>query len=110
MIERGKPKMVVSDNGSELTSNAILAWADQSRVAWHYIKPGKPMQNAFIESFNGRLRDECLNANWFRNLMDAKAKISAWRDEYNGERPHSSLGYRTPNEFAAILKSSVMTG
>jgi len=68
------------------------------------------MQNGHVESFNGRLRDECLNANWFRNLMDARAKIAAWRDEYNGERPHSSLGYRTPNEFAAVLKSSVMTG
>ena len=68
------------------------------------------MQNGHVESFNGRLRDECLNANWFRNLMDARAKITAWRDEYNGERPHSSLDYRTPNEFAAILKSSVMTG
>ena len=63
-----------------------------------------------MESFNGRLRDECLNANWFRNLMDARAKITAWRDEYNGERPRSSLGYRTPNEFAEVLKSSVMTG
>ena len=110
MGDRGKPKMVVSDNGSELTSNAILAWADHARVEWHYIAPGKPMQNAFIESFNGRLRDECLNANWFRNLVDARGKIAAWRDEYNGERPHSSLGYRTPNEFAEILKSSVMTG
>ena len=68
------------------------------------------MQNGHVESFNGRLRDECLNANWFRNLMDARAKITAWRDEYNGERPHSSLGYRTPNEFAETLKSSVMTG
>jgi putative transposase len=67
-------------------------------------------QNAHLESFNGRLRDECLNANWFRNLMDARAKIGAWRDEYNGERPHSSLGYQTPNDFAAVLKSSVMTG
>ena len=68
MIERGKPRMVVSDNGSELTSNAILAWADQSHVAWHYIAPGKPMQNAFIESFNGRLRDELLNETLFASL------------------------------------------
>jgi putative transposase len=66
LIERGKPKMVVSDNGSELTSNTILTWADQSRVAWHYIAPGKPLQNAFIESFNGRLRDELLNETLFR--------------------------------------------
>ncbi len=75
-----------------------------------HIQPGRPMQNGHVESFNGRLRDECLNANWFRNLIDARAKITAWRNEYNGERPHSSLGYRTPNEFAEILKSSVMTG
>jgi putative transposase len=68
------------------------------------------MQNGHVESFNGRLRDECLNANWFRNLMDARTKIGVWRDEYNGERPHSSLGYRTSNEFAATLKSSGMTG
>ncbi len=66
--ERGRPKMIVSDNGSELTSNAILAWADQSRVTWHYIAPGKPMQNAFIESFNGRLRDELLNETLFTSL------------------------------------------
>jgi putative transposase len=63
------------------------------------------MQNGHVESFNGRLRDECLNANWFRNLMDARAKITAWRDEYNGERPHSSLGYRTPNEFAEMTQN-----
>ena len=68
------------------------------------------MQNGHVESFNGRLRDECLNANWFRTVMEARAKISARRDEYNGEPPHSSLGYRTPNEFAEILKSSAMTG
>ena len=76
MIERGKPKMVVSDNGSELTSNAILTWADHSRVEWHYIAPGKPMQNAFIESFNGRLRDELLNETLFTSL--AQARVGAW--------------------------------
>lgn len=68
------------------------------------------MQNGHVESFNGRLRDECLNASWFRNLADARAKISSWRDEYNGERPHSSLGYRTPNEFAETLRSSALHG
>jgi putative transposase len=68
------------------------------------------MQNGHVGSFNGRLRDKRLNANWFRNLMDARAKIRVWRDEHNAERPHSSLGYRTPNEFAETLKSSVMTG
>ena len=88
-----------------------LFWAGARRkIQLIHIQPGRPMQNGHVESFNGRLRDECLNANWFRNLLDARAKISAWREEYNGERPHSSLGYRTPNEFAAVLKSSVMTG
>ncbi|WP_247489753.1 IS3 family transposase [Bradyrhizobium sp. 17] len=100
MIERGKPSMVVSDNGSELTSNAILAWADQSRVAWHYIAPGKPMQNAFIESFNGRLRDEFLNETLFTSLAQARAALGCWRADYNDTRPHSQLGWRTPSEFA----------
>ena len=78
LIERGKPKMVVSDNGSELTSNAILGWADQSRVAWHYIAPGKPMQNAFIESFNGRQRDELLNETLFTSLAQARVALGCW--------------------------------
>jgi hypothetical protein len=96
--------------GPELTSRHFLSWCEERKIQLIHIQPGKPMQNGHVESFNGRLRDECLNANWFRNLFDARAKIAAWRDEYNGERPHSSLGYRTPNEFAEILKSSVMTG
>lgn len=100
MIERGKPKMVVSDNGSELTSNAILAWADQTRVEWHYIAPGKPMQNAFIESFNGRLRDELLNETLFTSLAQARVALAAWRDDYNDNRPHSRLGWQTPSAFA----------
>ena len=100
MIERGKPKMVVSDNGSELTSNAILIWADQSRVAWHYIAPGKPMQNAFIESFNGRLRDELLNETLFTSLAQTRILLGCWRADYNDARPHSQLGWRTPSEFA----------
>ena len=78
MIDRGKPMMVVSDNGSELTSNAILTWADQSRVAWHYIAPGKPMQNAFIESFNGRQRDELLNETLFTSLAQARVALGCW--------------------------------
>jgi putative transposase len=101
MGERGKPGMVVSDNGSELTSNAILAWADQSRVAWHYIAPGKPMQNAFIESFNGRLRDELLNETLFTSLAQARLALRYWRADYNDARPHSQLGWKTPSEFAA---------
>ena len=93
IIERGKPKMVVSDNGSELTSNAILTWAEQSRVAWHYIAPGKPMQNAFIESFNSRLRDELLNETLFTSLAQARIALGFWRADYNAARPHSQLGF-----------------
>jgi putative transposase len=96
----GKPKMVVSDNGSELTSNAILTWADQTRVEWHYIAPGKPMQNAFIERFNGRLRDEFLNETLFTSLAQVRMTLGWWRADYNGSRPHSQLGWRTPSEFA----------
>ena len=96
--------------GPELTSRHFLSWCEEQRIQLIHIQPGRPMQNGHIESFNGRLRDECLNANWFRTLADARGKISAWRNEYNGERPHSSLGYRTPNEFAAVLKSLAMTG
>ena len=105
MIERGKPKMVVSDNGSELTSNAILTWAEQSRVAWHYIAPGKPMQNAFIESFNGRLRDELLNETLFTSLAQARIALGFWRADYNAARPHSQLGW-----FRARLRLLPATG
>src|SRR5690606_11044858 len=97
VAERGKPKMVVSDNGSELTSNAILTWADQSRITWHYIAPGKPMQNAFIESFNGRLRDELLNETLFTSLAQARVALRCWRADYNNTRPHSQLGWKTPS-------------
>ena len=107
---RGMPEAIRCDNGPELTSRHFLSWCEERKIQLIHIQPGKPMQNGHIESFNGRLRDECLNANWFHNLADARAKIRAWRDEYNGERPHSSLGYRTPNEFAGMLESSVMTG
>jgi putative transposase len=110
IASRGRPEAIRCDNGPELTSRHFLSWCEERKIQLIHIQPGRPMQNGHVESFNGRLRDECLNANWFRNLMDARAKIGAWRDEYNSERPHSSLGYRTPNEFAAILKSSVMTG
>ncbi|MEP9371300.1 IS3 family transposase [Mesorhizobium sp. KR1-2] len=100
IAERGKPKMIVSDNGSEFTSNAILAWADQARLEWHYIAPGKPMQNGFIESFNGRLRDELLNETLFSSLAQARAALNIWRTDYNAARPHSQLGWQTPDEFA----------
>ena len=86
--------MVVSDNGSELTSNAVLTWADRSRVEWYYIAPGKPMQNGFIESFNGRLRDEFLNETLFTSLAQARVALGCWRTDYNEQRPHSKLGWR----------------
>jgi len=107
---RGTPEAIRCDNGPELTSRHFLAWCEQRKIQLIHIQPGRPMQNGHIESFNGRLRDECLNANWFQNLADARSKIAAWSEEYNGERPHSSLGYRTPNEFAEILKSSGLIG
>ena len=98
---RSYPCMIVSDNGTELTSNAILAWQQEHGVEWHYIAPGKPMQNGFVESFNGRLRDECLNEHLFANLNDARQIIEDWRIDYNTARPHSSLNGLTPTEFAA---------
>ena len=97
--------MIVSDNGSEFTSNAILAWADKTNVDWHYIAPGKPMQNGFIESFNGRLRDELLNETLFFTLAHARPALATWRADYNGLRPHSKLGWQTPSEFAATFQS-----
>ncbi len=96
---RGKPKTCVSDNGTELTSMAILAWSKASGVDWHYIQPGKPQQNAFVESFIGRLRDECLNETLFSSLAEARAVLAAWRDDYNRVRPHSALANRTPEQF-----------
>ena len=100
---RGKPVSIVSDNGTELTSNAVLEWADQRQVGWHYIAPGKPQQNGFSESFNGKLRDELLNETLFSSLPDARAKLAVWRRDYNEVRPHSSLGYLTPREYACAL-------
>jgi putative transposase len=97
---RGRPLMVVSENGTELTSRAILQWQEDSQVEWHYIAPGKPMQNGFVESLNGRFRDECLNEHMFRNLPSARRLIEEWRMDYNAHRPRTSLGGLTPNEFA----------
>lgn len=98
--QRGAPTSLRCDNGPEFTSRHFLAWCAQKKIELVHIQPGRPMQNGHIESFNGRLRDECLNANWFLNLADARAKIESWRQEYNTDRPHSSLDYRTPEEFA----------
>ncbi|TCM12122.1 putative transposase [Novosphingobium sp. PhB165] len=92
----GKPACIVSDNGTEFTSRAILQWARKNKVEWHYIDPGKPQQNGFIESFNGSLRDELLNEELFDSLTDARRKLSIWRYDYNHVGPHSSLGNRTP--------------
>ena len=96
----GKPKAIGSDNGTELTSNAILSWTAETAVDWHYIDPGKPAQYAFIESFNGRLRDEFLNETLFTSLAQARATLEEWRRDYNSVRPHSSIGWRTPDAYA----------
>ncbi len=101
MARRGKPHLVVSDNGTEFTSTAMLRWQQESGIDWHYIQPGKPIQNAFVESFNGRLRDECLNETAFCSLAHARGLITEWRDDYNRRRPHTSLGGLTPAEFAS---------
>jgi putative transposase len=100
---RGKPQMIVSDNGTEFTSNAILAWTKEHQVEWHYIAPGRPMQNGYIESFNGRMRDELLNESLFVDLDQARQLIGAWAADYNTVRPHSSLGYKTPAAYAGTL-------
>lgn len=101
MLRRGQPAMVVSDNGTELTSMAVLSWCQRTGIEWHYIAPGKPMQNGFVESFNGRFRDELLNETLFSTLADAREQIRAWQHDYNHHRPHSGLGNIPPVEFVA---------
>jgi putative transposase len=103
IARRGRPKAIVSDNGTELTSNAILRWAQQAKVDWRYIDPGEPVQNAFIESFNGRLRDEFLNETLFMSLMQARQALEEWRCDYNQVRPHSSIGWLAPAIYAATF-------
>ena len=98
--QRGLPEAIVLDNGPEFRSRALAAWSEERGVRLEFIQPGKPVQNAYVESFNGRLRDECLNASWFTSLKDARQKIESWREDYNHERPHSSLRYLPPAEFA----------
>ena len=98
--------MVVSDNGTELASNAILKWQQNRRVDLHYIQPGKPTDNAFIEAFNGRFWAECLNTHWFLSLADAAEKLEDWRRDYNEHRPHSAIGNNVP---AALVKSGIRT-
>mgnify|MGYP003343869484 FL=1 len=104
--ERGAPLRLRCDNGPEFTSRAFLAWALERKLELVHIRPGKPVENAHIESFNGRLREECLNASWFRNLFDARRQIERWREHYNHVRPHSALQFRTPNEFALAQASA----
>jgi putative transposase len=97
---RGLPRAIVLDNGPEFTSRVLDQWAYRCRVELRFIQPGKPAQNAFVESFNGKFRDECLNASWFVSLADAIRAIAAWRLDYDRHRPHSALGGLTPEEFA----------
>jgi transposase InsO family protein len=107
LIERrGKPGMIVSDNGTEFTSSAMLAFARDNEIVWRFIAPGKPMQNGFCESFNGRMRDELLNESLFLGLDHARERIASWIDDYNRRRPHSALGYLTPTAYAAKLPAT----
>jgi putative transposase len=105
IARRGAPQALRCDNGPELTSRHFLAWCLEYKIELLHIQPGKPTQNARLESFNGKLREECLNVSWFQNLFEARATIMAWRKEYNEQRPHSSLAYRTPKEFAEWVAS-----
>lgn len=109
IAEHGKPQSIRCDNGPELTSRHFLAWAIEWKIDILHIQPGKPTQNGGMESFNGKLRDECLNTSWFWNLFDARRKITAWKLEYNSRRPHSSLGYLTPNEFTRQWKAASLS-
>ena len=106
IARRGRPAMIVSDNGTEFTSNAAIGWAGAAKIDWHYIEPGKPTQNGFVESFNGRMRDELLNETLFFSLAHAKAAIARWAVDFNTCRPHSALGYLTPAAHAANLTAT----
>ncbi len=106
LARRGRPGSIVSDNGTEFTCNAMWAWCKDNAIDWHFIAPGKPIQNAFVESFNGRMRDEFLNETLFFDLDDARSKVVEWVADYNGERPHSSLKYQTPAAYAATFTAT----
>lgn len=120
IAQRGRPGTIVSDNGTEFTSTAILSWTQSTAIAWHYIAPGKPMQNRrrlsrtsgvrllHIESFNSRFRDEFLNELLFSTLTDARTQIAAWKEDYNRHRPHSALGNIPPSEFAMKIRMEMM--
>ena len=101
--QRGYPKTMISDNGTERTSTAVLKWVQETEIDRHYIQPGKPTQNAFIESFNGQLRDECMNETLFSSLRDARYEFSRWREDSNQVGPHSALGNLSPTEFVKKL-------
>ena len=109
IAERGQPERLRSDNGPEFTSRHYLAWCERQRIGTRYIQPGRPQQNGHVESFNGLFRDECLNANLFRSMLEARAVTGIWRRFYNEQRPHSALGYRSPAAFAAQLPSGSAT-
>ena len=104
IARRGRPDTIVSDNGTELTSMAVLRWCQEVAVDWHYIAPGKPMQNGFVESFIGRLRDELLNETLFSSLAQARSAITDWKEDYNNHGPHSALGNVPPAEFALKIR------
>lgn len=106
-LTRGLPEVITVDNGPEFISKAMDAWAYEKRVKLHFIQPGKPTQNAYIESFNGKFRDECLDEHIFLSLEDARRKIEAWREDYNADRPHRSLNNMTPIEFATSLSDEI---
>jgi putative transposase len=106
---QGKPERFLSDNGPEFTCKVMEGWSKTQGIIQDFIDPGKPMQNGYIESFIGKLRDECLNEHWFTSLDDMKEKVERWRCHYNEERPHSSLGYLTPKEFARLNGAGLQT-
>lgn len=110
IAERGRPLLCLSDNGTELTSRAILGWCQDTGVDWHYIAPGKPTQNAFVESFNGRLRDELLNETLFVSLAHARDRLAAWRLDYNTVRPHSAIGNMPPAIYANLSDPAKQRG
>lgn len=107
---RGWPERIRCDNGPELTSRHFLAWCIDRRITLEHIQPGRPMQNGHVESFNGKFRDECLNVSWFRNLFEARRQIRCWQKDYNESRPHSSLSYRTPAQFALLANAATSAG
>jgi putative transposase len=107
MVSRGKPETVMSDNGPEFQSRAMMKWITSNRVHWHYIQPGKPNQNAWVESFNGRLRDECLNMHTFSDLEEARHTLLTWKNWYNSERPHGSLNKMTPECYAKFMNKKL---